>query len=118
MLPNNDIVRAMVRRGGGCDAKNFIQSLDRRFQARYQRYLEYLRDGVSIKTPENFRRLSPPGAEPIVFEIKVDKYRLYLVRFNLNWNATHGRTKPKDNQVPKEIQKALEIFWEGSGGKS
>ena len=48
MLPNSDIVRAMVRRGGGCDAKEFIQSLDRRFQARYQRYLEYLRDGVSI----------------------------------------------------------------------
>ena len=118
MLPNSDIVRAMVRRGGGCDAKEFIQSLDRRFQARYQRYLEYLRDGVSIKTPENFRRLSPHGAEPIVFEIKVDKYRLYIVRFQMNWYATHGRAKPKDNQVPREIQKALEIFWEGNGGIS
>jgi hypothetical protein len=110
-----DTVLAMNRRSGGSDAAEFLQKLQPRFMARYQRYLEYLRDGIPIKTPENFRRLSQPGGDTTVFEIKVDKYRLYVVRHNVSWYATHGREKPKDNQVPREIVKALRIFWEWNG---
>lgn len=97
---------------------DFLQRLQPRFQARCQRYLEYLRDGVPIKSPENFRRLSPSGADPVVYEIKVDKYRLYLVHHQLCWYATHGREKPKDNQVPREVAKALTIFWEWNGERA
>lgn len=116
--PDCSTVVAMNRRSGGSDAITFLQRLQPRFLARYQRYLEYLRDGISIKSPENFRRLSPSGPDPIVFEIKVDKYRLYVVRNNVSWYATHGREKPKDNQVPREVSKALAIFWEWNGGPS
>lgn len=115
LLPDCDTVFAMNRRSGGSDAVTFLQQLQPRFRARYQRYLEYLRDGIPIKSPENFRRLSPPGPDPVVFEIKVDKYRLYIIRNNVGWYATHGREKPKDNQVPREITKALSIFWEWNG---
>ncbi len=113
--PDCDTVFAMNRRSGGSDAIEFLQRLQPRFASRYQRYLEYLRDGVPIKSPENFRPLSPPGSDPKVFEIKVDKYRLYVVRHSVSWYATHGRDKPKDSQVPREVSKALEIFWEWNG---
>lgn len=110
LLSGCDTVLAVNRRSGGSDAVDFFVRLDRRFRARYQRYLEYLRDGTPIKSPENFRRLSGSGPDPTVFEIKVDKYRLYVVRYDAIWYATHGRVKPKDNQVPREVDKALEIF--------
>ena len=115
LLKDCDNVLGAVRRSGGCEAQDFMQGIDRRYQARYQRYLEYLRDGIAIKSPENFRRLSPAGSDPTVFEIKVDKYRMYVVRSKSIWFATHGREKPKDNQVQHEIDKALSIFWEGNG---
>lgn len=115
LLPDSDTVMGVVRRGGGCDARDFIQSLDKRFQARYKRYLERLRDGDPIQSPEHIRRLSHDGTEPLVYELKVDKYRLYVVRFRGRWYATHGRAKPKDSQVAKETKKALELFWEANG---
>jgi hypothetical protein len=118
LLPDCDTVFAMNRRSGGSDAVDFLQRLQPRFKARYQRYLEYLRDGVPIKSPENFRRLSPSGAGPVVYEIKVDKYRLYVIHHQLCWYITHGREKPKDNQVPREIDKSLAIFWEWNGDSS
>ncbi|TFC80777.1 hypothetical protein E3O45_01790 [Cryobacterium sp. TMS1-20-1] len=118
LLDGSSVVLAIVRPSGACDTQEFLRSLNFRFLARYQRYLEYLRDGVLIKSPENFRRLSLPGSAAVVFEIKVDKYRLYIVRFRSAWYATHGRVKPKDNQVNQEIKKALEIFWEGIGDVS
>lgn len=115
LWPDCDTVFAMQRRSGRNDAIDFIQALQSRYRARFQRYLEYLRDEIPIKSPENFRRLSPTGDEPIVYEIKVDKYRLYVVRYQLCWYATHGREKPKDSQVTREIRKALDIFWEWNG---
>ncbi|WP_308467330.1 hypothetical protein [Rathayibacter soli] len=115
LLPDCDTVFAMNRRSGGSDAVDFLTRLNIRFRARFQRYLEYLCKGIPIKSPENFRRLSPSGPDPTVFEIKVDKYRLYVIRDNVSWYATHGREKPKDNQVPREASKALAIFWEWNG---
>ena len=105
-----------VRRNGGCDAKDFIQGLDKQFRARYQRYLQRLRDGIGIQAPQKIRRLSQSGTEPLVYELKVDKYRLYVVKFGGRWFATHGREKPKNNQVKNEIEKSIAIFWEGNEG--
>lgn len=117
-MPECDTVFAMNRRSGGSDAVDFLRRLQPRFMARCQRYLEYLRDGTPIKSPENFRRLSPSGTDPVVYEIKVDKYRLYIVHDDGRWFATHGREKPKDNQVPREVAKALAIFREWNGESS
>ncbi|WP_417554330.1 hypothetical protein [Microbacterium sp.] len=118
LLSDCNTVFAMNRRSGGSDAVNFLKRLQPRFLARYQRYLEYLRDGIPIKSPENFRRLSGAGADPIVYEIKVDKYRLYVVHHQACWYATHGREKPKNNQVGREVDKSLSIFWEWNGEPS
>ncbi|WP_125615966.1 hypothetical protein [Specibacter cremeus] len=83
-----------------------------RFQARYQRYLEYLRDGTPIKSPENYRTLRREADGLVVAELKVDKYRLYVVNHGIYWFVTHGREKPKDNRVGAEIDKALDIYRE------
>lgn len=111
MLPGCDTVLGVVRRSGVCDAEVFIGSLLPRFQARYQRYFERLRDHHAIKSPENLRHLKRER-ETDVYELKADKYRLYLVKNHDTWYLTHGREKPKDSRVPTEIQKALDIFWE------
>lgn len=116
--PDCGTVLAMKRKSGGSDAIEFLQRLQPRYKARYQRYLEYLRDGTPIKSPENLRRLSTGGGDPTVFEIKVDKYRLYMIRNNVSWYATHGREKPKDSRVAREIEKSLTIFWEWNGERS
>ncbi|MDJ0355597.1 hypothetical protein [Paenarthrobacter sp. PH39-S1] len=102
----------LVRPPGRCDSVEFIRSLQTRFQARYQRYLEYLRDGTPIKSPEHFRALQREADGLVVAELKVDKYRLYVVNRGIYWYATHGREKPKNNRVIVEINKALEIYKE------
>ncbi|GAA3318871.1 hypothetical protein GCM10023346_43460 [Arthrobacter gyeryongensis] len=111
LLPDCDTVLAMVRRSGACDAEEFLGSLDRRFQAKYLRYFERLRDHHNIKSPENLRHLAKRD-ELDIFELKADKYRLYLIRYHVTWYATHGRPKPADSRVNREIQKAVNIFWE------
>lgn len=114
MVPGNGTVVAVVRRSGGCDAKDFMQSLDKRYQARYRRYVERLASGIRVQSPEHIRRLSRTGTEPVVYELKVDKYRLYVVRFHDRWYATHGREKPKNNQVQNEINKASQFSGNGT----
>ena len=100
-----------VNRNGRSEAEEFIAALPLRFQARYQRYFEWLRDGHRIKSPENQRHLkSVPEKGLTVEELKVDKYRLYVIRDGARWCATHGRKKPNDNRVPTEIGLALAIY--------
>ncbi|MFJ6003556.1 hypothetical protein [Arthrobacter sp. NPDC092385] len=117
ILPGCDVVLAMVRRSGECPTEAFLGSLDRRFLARYQRYFERLRDNHSIKSPENLRFLRSGSNGTQVFELKADKYRLYVVKHMMTWYTTHGVAKVKDNRVPGEIDKALSIFWEWNGAK-
>jgi hypothetical protein len=101
----------VVRLSGRCDADDFIGKLAFRHRARYQRYFERLRDGQPIKSPENWRRIG--DTQPAVFELKVDKYRVYLLKHGQFWYVTHGRAKPKDRQVAAEAKKCIDIFWEG-----
>lgn len=115
LLGDCDTVVAMVRKSGRCPAVEFIQSLQFRFQARYERYFERLRDHHQIKTPENLRKLSATENGATVYELKVDKYRLYIVKYNVLWVATHGGVKPGGNRVQAEIDKAFDIFWEWNG---
>lgn len=112
LLDDCGTILGLVRSSGRCDSVEFIQGLQKRFQARYQRYLEYLRDGTPIKSPENYRQLWRESSGLVVAELKADKYRLYLVNTGIYWYATHGRDKPKDNRVPAEIEKALDIYRE------
>lgn len=105
----------MVRRNGRCPTKEFIGALQNRYKTRFQRYLERLRDVQPIKSPENFRHLHAGRRGEHVYELKADKYRLYLVSLHGCWYTTHGRDKPKNNRVNDEITKALEIFWEWNG---
>lgn len=108
---DSDNVVSAVNRNGRSEAEEFIAALPLRFQARYQRYFEWLRDGHRIKSPENQRHLkSVPEKGLTVEELKVDKYRLYVIRDGARWCATHGRKKPNDNRVPTEIGLALAIY--------
>lgn len=115
LLPHDDSVIAVVRQSGRSDAKDFLEKLEKRDQARFLRYIQYLAAGRPLKSPEHFRRLSAAGAEPPVYELKSNKYRLYVVRTSRRWYITHGREKPKNNQVPREVEKALAIFWDRKG---
>lgn len=103
-------VVGVQRRSGRCDAVDYILSIDNAAQAKFQRYLEYLQHGIPVKTPENLRVLKHTDDDLVVLELKAWKCRLYIVRDNGLFLATHGREKPKDSQVPKEIKKALEIY--------
>ena len=114
LLPDCDTVLAMIRRSGACDAEEFLAGLDLRFRARYLRYFERLRDHHNIKSPENLRHLDKRD-DVDVFELKADNYRLYIVRHQVTWYATHGRKKPANSRVNTEIQKAINIFWEWNG---
>ncbi|WP_022889495.1 hypothetical protein [Agromyces italicus] len=114
VFADSDIVVLVVRANGGSDALQFIHELDRRYQARFKRYFERLRDGHAMQSPQHIRRLND-GSEPVVHELKADKYRLYLIRVGPRWFVTHGREKPKDSQVAREAQKARVIFWEARG---
>lgn len=104
-------VVAAVQANGRSKAEEFVHSLPIKFQARYQRYFEWLRDGHRIKSPENQRHLrTVPDRGLHVEELKVDKYRLYIVRDGARWCATHGRKKPSDSRVSAEIEIALDIY--------
>lgn len=106
-----DNIRALVRSSGRCDAEEFLNSLDRRYRTRYLRYLQYLSEDIPIKSPENSRVLRRNDHHDILIaEVEVDKYRLYVIRYDLVWYMSHGRSKPKDHQVPREIDKALNFY--------
>ncbi|MFL0713202.1 MAG: type II toxin-antitoxin system RelE/ParE family toxin [Microcella pacifica] len=117
IFDGSDSVNTICRVGAPDRADEFLRGLDARDQARFQRYFERLRDGHRVKSPENMRHISgvtdskAPGAT--VHELKVHSrggLRLYVVRFEGRWYATHGVKKVKDSAVPAEARKALRIF--------
>jgi hypothetical protein len=61
---------------------------------------------------EQFRQLHVSG-RPVVYELKVHEpaaLRLYVVRHGEDWAATHGRKKPKDKNVAKEVERARDLY--------
>jgi hypothetical protein len=111
VLVDCDNVFMVVRVNGENNAQDFLASLAVRYRARYQRYFEWLRDGHSIKSPENIRHLKTLDGLS-VWELKVDAWRLYAVKRENTWYLTHGRRKPKDSKVRAEIDHALNILGE------
>lgn len=118
IFENEDVVFTIGLKGGTDKAAEFIQSLQLRDQAKFRKYFEFLRYGHHIKSPENMRHIKevrdPTGGNAQVHELKVHSgggLRLYLVAHEGRWYATHGRKKPKDREVPKEAQKALNLFY-------
>jgi hypothetical protein len=115
VFDDSDVVVTIIQPNGRDDASDFIETLANAPKARFQKYFEYLRDKHHIRSPENMRHLSTTLSGLELHELKVHSnggLRLYIVKYENRWFATHGRKKPKDNQVNKEIDKALAIFGE------
>jgi phage-related protein len=117
VFDGQDVVYTICEHGKKDQADEFLRTLDQQSQAKFQRYLERLRDGHHVKSPENMRHISaadPRGQGAEVHELKVHRdggLRLYMVKFNGRWYLTHGTKKVKDRNVPAEAQKAFRIFW-------
>jgi len=118
VFDGNDVVSTICAHGAKDEADEFLRTLDRANQAKFHRYLERLRDGLHVKSPENMRHIKgvkdpkDQGAE--VHELKVHRdggLRLYLVRYAGRWYITHGVKKVKDSGVPKQARRAFAIFW-------
>jgi putative component of toxin-antitoxin plasmid stabilization module len=105
------------RYDGDDNASDFLKAIDDKDAGKFRRYLERLRDGFHVSSPENMRHIKvpdPKGAGAEVHELKVHRnggLRLYLVRFESRWYLTHGGKKVADSKVPKEAAKAFAIFW-------
>lgn len=121
LLAGSDLILGVRRPDGTCDAFDFIASLTGAPKARFRRYLEYLRDGHHIKSPENMRYLESDSSGNQLHELKIHTpaLRLYLVRSKSTWVVTHGVKKVKDKLVPREISKAWDAFylWQGDNQK-
>lgn len=118
VFDGNDTVNTICAQGDKDEADEFLRAIDAKNKTKFQRYLEYLRDGHQVKSPENMRHIKvqdPRGMGAEVHELKIHRdggLRLYLVRFERRWYATHGvRRKVKDAAVPAEAHKAFKIFW-------
>ena len=117
VFDGHDTVNTICAAGAKDEADEFLRTIDKRDQAKFQRYLERLRDGFQIKSPENMRQIKgvadARGAE--VHELKSHGgggARLYVVRYHGRWYATHGvRRKVSDRAVSTQGEKALRIFW-------
>ncbi|MFC9560033.1 type II toxin-antitoxin system RelE/ParE family toxin [Agromyces sp. NPDC056965] len=110
-----DNVFTMSGPNGRDEAHEFLSTLDKKDQARFQRYLVYLRDGHQVKSPEHMRRLHVKDhRDAEVHELKTHSnggLRLYVVRWNGKWYLTHGGKKVAERKVTQEAKRALAIFW-------
>jgi phage-related protein len=117
VFDGNDVVNTICGHGKKDQADEFLRTLDQKNQAKFQRYLERLRDGQQVKSPENMRHikaLDPQHQGAEVHELKVHRdggLRLYLVRFVDRWYITHGAKKASDRQVLAQAERAFRIFW-------
>lgn len=118
MFDGHDNVFTITGPNGRDEADEFLSTLDVKEQARFQRYLERLRDGHQVKSPENMRHIKQVrdprqmGAE--VHELKSHSQgglRLFVVRFQSKWYLTHGGKKISERRVPAEAERAYAIFW-------
>jgi hypothetical protein len=66
-----------------------------------------------LRAPEYFRQISIDG-HPVVYEVKHVGFnlRLYVVKGNHAYFATHGGIKPKKNKVAAEVERTRSIYEE------
>lgn len=100
---------------GDCPSLEFLLGLQGKEQVGLKARMVTLAATGTQKTPENFRKLEVDG-DPPVFELKHTalNLRLYLIKGDRVYYATHGRKKPKDRQVAKEVKRARELWKEWS----
>lgn len=99
---------------GSCPAEEFPAGLETRPQAQFKAALERLTQVGWLRNPELMRELQVPG-EPPIWEIKAHAgrgFRLYVVRRQTDWIATHGGPKPPDRRVPAQVRRARTILTE------
>lgn|GEM_PF-2123461 len=121
MTKQNDVSLASGAKGvivgvrlpsGRCPARDFLESLDNQAQAQFKARFERLTSVGFLRNPESIRPLEVPGA-PKVWEIKAPAgpgWRLYVIREQTTWVATHGKAKPPNKKVSGEARRARNIF--------
>lgn len=103
-----------IKRGdGSCPSLDWLTGLTRQGQAGMKARLDRLAATGNQKTPENFRKVSTSG-QPVVFEVKhtAENIRLFVIKGQNVYYATHGAKKPKKNQLPREVQRARDLYGE------
>lgn len=100
-----------VRVAGVSKALDWLQQLPVRQEAAMRPRLDRLAGVGWLKSPDSFRQLSNDGA-PVVYEVKHvgQNLRLYVIKGDRAFYATHGGVKPKKNRVASEIAKARSIY--------
>lgn len=96
-----------------CEVAEWLAGLDTRTQAQFRARLERLTTVGHLRSPDEMRQLQCPSADPPVSEIKTRSgYRLYVIRAQKDWVATHGAKKPPDRKVCDHADRANKIWKE------
>jgi len=106
-------VVGIKRANGSCPSVDWLAALTDAQQAGMKARLDRLAETGHQKTPENFRKVSVDG-QPVVYEVKHTGHnlRLFVIKGHHRYYATHGATKPKKNQLPREVQRARDLYEE------
>jgi putative component of toxin-antitoxin plasmid stabilization module len=97
-----------------CPSEDFLAGLNTAGQTQFKARFERLTQIGYLRNPDQMRPLHVAG-EPKVWEIKVPDgpgRRLYVVRVQMTWVATHGSDKPSEKLVSNEVHRARTIFEE------
>ncbi len=120
--PQRTVVFAKLN-GGSEPAKQFYESLDDEGRDAFDALFILMGDHGKITNPEKFRHKvgsircdhAGSGEDFIVSEFKIHRgpgYRFMAVLEGQVYVLTHGCPKPKDAQLPGEIQRVQKIFCE------
>lgn len=115
VFEGGSVVFYLVRADGINNAEDFLDKLPLRSRARFDRFIEKLRDGVVIRNKEQMRSLETDSLGHEQFELKVHDdggLRLYVIQTGSQWLLIHGGKKPKKNKVNSEIGRTWEMFYE------
>lgn len=105
-------VVAVILPDGSCPAEEFLEEVRiAQFDSRIEAYCAM----GSLRTPIFMNKASSDKEKPTVWEIKADKgpgYRLYGVRLDRRFVATHGGRKRKSAGLKQEVERARAIYRE------
>ncbi len=99
---------AVETKEGVCEVEEWLDGLDDIAFAGFEARFAHLCTIGHLRANGQWRFL-----DEAVFEIKVHAgpgYRLYMLRDGKDFTATHGRKRPDDSKVKREIKKAVKIF--------
>lgn len=101
---------------GECPAVTWLQGLDTKANVQFRARFDQLTTVGYLRISDQFNDLQCPGRPP-VYEIKVNSgYRMYVVRSERDWVATHGTKKPAKRKVCIEAERARGIWEEAREG--